>query len=253
MRILITGSNGYIGRTLSENLEDYDVTLLCRETVDLLDTNSVNKFFSEKFFDVVIHCASVGGNRLVTDGDSVYEQNINMFNNIVSNKKSFNRLITFGTGAESNPYGLSKSDIRDIVMVTPNFYNIKVFAVFNEDELDRRFIKSNIIRYIKKESMKIHQDKLMDFFYMGDLITLVKYFINNEHPPKEVECSYNIKNTLLDISNMINNLSDYKVPIDIEDNSFGNSYVGNGLFLSDLPLTLIGLEEGIRMTYKNYL
>lgn len=256
MEILITGSNGYIGKSLSKNLIGYSITLLSRDTVDLLDSDSVNKFFSDKFFDVVIHCASVGGNRLVTDDDSVYEQNITMFNNIISNKDKFTKLISFGTGVETtetNPYSRSKSIIHNTVINTPNFYNIRIFAVFDENELDRRFIKSNIIRYIGKETMKIHQDKIMDFFYMEDLLTLVKYYIDNDDQPKDIDCSYLNKTTLLEVSKIINTLGGYGVSIDIENKTLGDPYVGNGLFLDSLPLNLIGLEEGIKKTYKNYI
>lgn len=253
MRILITGSNGYIGSSLSKSLKEYDVTSLSRETVNLLDINSVNNFFIDKNFDVIIHCASVGGNRLIPDDDYVYDQNITMFNNIISNKDKFIKLISFGTGVEStdtSPYSRSKSVIRNIVTNTPNFYNIKVFAVFDENELGRRFIKSNITRYIKKESIKIHQDKVMDFFYMEDLVNLVKFYINNDDQPKEIDCSYVNKKTLLEVSKIINSLGDYEVTIDIENKTLGNPYVGNGLFLDGLPLNLIGLEEGIKKTYK---
>ena len=255
MRILITGSNGYIGKSLSKNLIGYNITLLSRDTVDLLDSDSVNKFFSDKFFDVVIHCASVGGNRLVPDDILVYEQNVLMYQNIFNNKKCFNKLLSFGTGVEAkhqNPYSMSKGVIRDSVINTPDFYNIKIFAVFDNNELERRFIMSNIIRYMEKSDIKIHQDKYMDFFFMDDLITLINHYINNEHLPKEIDCSYKEKKTLLDVSNIINSLSDYTVPISIDNNVFGDSYIGDGLFLDGLSLNLIGLEEGIKRTYKKY-
>ena len=65
MKILITGSKGYIGVALYNALKDrYKVVGLSKEDIDLTDLNQVKEFFQNKYFDVVIHCAIVGGGRL---------------------------------------------------------------------------------------------------------------------------------------------------------------------------------------------
>ena len=51
-----------------------------------------------------------------------------------------------------------------------NFYNVRIFAVFDENELESKFVKTNIRHYINKENIEIIQNKYMDFFYMEDLI-----------------------------------------------------------------------------------
>jgi dTDP-4-dehydrorhamnose reductase len=71
MRILITGANGFIGRNLAAALTEYEVTKLTRQTVDLTDREAVNNFFKGKSFDVVLHCAMVGGRRYKNDGPEV--------------------------------------------------------------------------------------------------------------------------------------------------------------------------------------
>ena len=57
MRILLTGSNGYIARSFySKFKHKYDIVCLNRHSVDLTDSNKVNKFFAQNdFFDFVIH------------------------------------------------------------------------------------------------------------------------------------------------------------------------------------------------------
>ena len=86
------------------------------------------------------------------------------------------KLISFGSGAEigypSDPYGLSKNIINRIIKEESNFFNIRIYGVFDENELDTRFIKNNIKRYINKQPLEIHENKYMDFFYMKDLITV---------------------------------------------------------------------------------
>jgi len=150
----------------------------------------------------------------------------------------------------NDPYGLSKNIISRIINSEPNFYNIRIFGVFDENELDTRFIKNNIKRYINKQPIEIHQDKLMDFFYMKDLVELVKYYIYKNNPPKNIDCTYGIDAChLSDIANIINNLSDYKVEINIGENK-GKKYVGDW---NPLNIEWIGLEQGIKETYKQLL
>ena len=85
MKILITGTNGYIGNHLSNAL-DYDITCINRNICDMVNTQTVDDFFKDKYFDVVIHCASVGGSRLKEDTEEVLHQNIQRFLNLVKNE-----------------------------------------------------------------------------------------------------------------------------------------------------------------------
>ena len=251
MKILVTGGNGYIAKSLVKNFSNkYDVTSITRKDFDL--SNSVDAFnwFKDKSFDVVIHTAIVGGSRLQSDGSDVIQQNLMMYYNLVQNQKCFDKLISFGSGAEifqtHTPYGISKKIIADSILENDNFYNIRVFAVFDENELDRRFIKSNIIRYIKKEPIYIHSNRLMDFFYMKDLCSLVEYYIENENLPKEVNASYKEKYTLENIAEIINDLNYDSVSVIIEDDIDFDFYAGE----SNLPIPCIGLHKGIEETYK---
>ena len=140
-----------------------------------------------------------------------------MYYNLLRNQKHYNKFINFGSGAEllmkDTPYGLSKHIIRESIKLKPNYYNLRIFGVFDENELNTRFIKANIKRYINKQPIEIYQNKFMDFFYMKDLVSLVKFYIFNNNLKKEINCTYSETLTLLDIANYINTLSDYKVEI----------------------------------------
>ena len=252
MNILITGGNGYIAKSLANKLDN--VTSITRKDFDLTDRKSADDWFYGRYFDVVIHTAIKGGSRLKKDNSDAFYQNIQMFYNLLNNKHCFGKLLSFGSGAElgmpTDPYGLSKNVISKIIDNENNFYNVRIYGVFDENELDTRFIKSNIKRYINKESIEIHQNKLMDFFYMKDLVRLVEYFIYENNLPKNIDCTYGIDACyLLDIANIINNLSDYKVKIEIGKGK-GKKYVGDW---NPLNIEWIGLEQGIKETYKKIL
>jgi GDP-L-fucose synthase len=260
MNILITGGNGYIATSLygmDIAFED-NITAITRKDFDLTDRHATNKWFEGKHFDVVIHTAVKGGSRLLVDGGNIFYENIQMFYNLLNNKHCFSKLIHFGSGAElnmpSDPYGLSKNIISRIIDNEDNFYNIRIYGVFDKNELDTRFIKSNIKRYINKQPIEIHQDKLMDFFYMEDLVKLVKCYTRQGrthylHLPKNIDCTYETDPSLSDIANIINNLSNYKVKINIGEGR-GKDYVG---YLNPLNIKWVGLEQGIKKTYKKLL
>jgi nucleoside-diphosphate-sugar epimerase len=254
MKILITGGNGYIAQSIYDALKnEHDVALITRQDFDLTDTESTNQWFQDKHFDLLIHTAVVGGNRLNPEDESIIKSNLQMWRNLLYNQSSFAQLIQFGSGAElyakDTPYGLSKSVIAESIKTKSNFTNIRIFAVFDKNELDRRFIKANIQRYINKESIIIHQDKYMDFLYMDDLISIIKFSIL--HPTVSlINCCYQEKYKLSDIANIINSLSTYKVPIEIHSEESTPPYTGA---YADLGINFIGLEEGIKKVYQHLL
>ncbi len=253
MKILITGGNGYVAKSLYNGLKHYNVTTITRNDFDLTNRTATDEWFKGKYFDVVIHTAIKGGSRLKQETGNDFYQNLQMFYNLYYNKHCFNKFVHFGSGAElgqpSSPYGLSKKIINELIKNEFGFFNIRIFGVFDENELSTRFIKANIKRYIDKKPIIIHQNKQMDFFYMKDLLKVItEYIKGNPHTslPKITECSYRNKYTLLDIANIINQLNTYEVPIKVLDSTLGSSYTGN----STPSLALMGLEKGIKETYN---
>ena len=254
MKILITGANGYIGKALHNALkETHYVSGITRDEVDLTKATEVEDFFNRSsFFDVVLHCAVAGAPNPRSEDWDIMDNNLKMYYNLLQNKRRYNRLIHFGSGAEtylpSTPYGYSKKVIAKSILNQDSFYNIKIFGVFDENELDTRFIKANVLRYIKKEPMQIHENKFMDFFYMEDLISVVKYYLEEEKPPKEFDCVYEEGSPILtQLATMINELDEHKVKIFVGDPN-GDSYTSK--YRSQLPYGFIGLEEGIKNVYN---
>ena len=232
MKILITGTNGYVGKSLCHGLNDYNITGINRKICDLTSSDQVNNFFKDKHFDVVIHCAASGGSRLRKDNDDIFKNNIKMFENLLYKKDHYNKFIHFGSGAQYDypltPYGLSKKLIADMINETPNFYNLIIYGVFDENELDTRFIKANILKCMDDKPMVIHKDKYMDFFHMKDLIELVKFYINNDsyNKSKTVECKYEEVYRLTHIAEMISMVLGKTCKIKMNEEGLDKPYMG---------------------------
>jgi nucleoside-diphosphate-sugar epimerase len=263
-KILITGAAGYIGRNITKALLEYkdqvELTTLTHQDLDLTNKIAVDNFFKDKMFDWIIHCAIQGGryNDIEMDDYIVCRNNIAMFNNISDNKKHYYKLLSFGSGAEldrkqninqtsnlwvSRPtdnYGYSKNIIAKCIDYGGNgLYNIRLFGIFSADELPDRFIKANLMRYIRNEPMIIHQNKYMDFFAMEDLMTVVKNYIFNDDIlilPKHLDAVYEYTCTLTKICDFINRLDASldlkckgkfrKVEIQIQKEGMNLDYVG---------------------------
>lgn len=252
MKILITGGKGYVASSINSALWDkYHVIAPGKDELDLTDKSSVDKFFENKYFDAVIHTAIKGGSRLVKDDESVSFWNLVMFYNLLSKKDHFKKLINIGSGAEKyspdSPYGYSKKIINKLIYKYDNFYTLRIYGVFSENELETRFIKASIKNVLSNTPIKIHQDKLMDFIYMPDLISIVEYYLAGKDLPKEIDCIYDDTVSLSNIAKQINDLSINKVPINIEDPLPGQNYIGN---YTQLPIAFIGLEQGIKNVYN---
>jgi len=220
IKVLITGTNGYIGNQLTKKLQG-NITCINRQICDLTNTTAVDNFFNEKYFDIVIHCAMVGGSRLKIDTDNVFYDNVLMFLNLVKNRNSFGRLIHFGSGAQyrtknylNEGYGCSKRIIASIINELDEFYNIVIYGLFDENEISTRFIKSCVNSCLNNNKIEVHENKVMDFFHMDDLVTVVEHYINDKGPNKSIECCYDKRMTLKDIAYKIRDICKSDVDVD---------------------------------------
>ena len=243
LKILITGANGYIGSSLTRALKDrYNVFAVTRSQADLTNSWEVKRLFKIDY-DAVIHCAGQGGSRLKLDDTSVLDNNLRSYYNLLEYKNFYKKFINIGSGAEIHSpntyYGLSKRVIGESVVYN-GFTNIRVYGVFDENELETRFIKAGILKHKKGERIVIHGNRLFDFFYMKDLVKLVEYSLTNK--VVLANAVYEEKRTLANIALLIGDNNP------LFEEPYLDSYGYTGMY-SDLGIKFIGLEEGIKEVY----
>lgn len=254
MKILITGATGFIGKYLSRQLAQKGHQICPWPGSDQLDLSigrDVDFFMRGRTFDAVIHCAARGSKDPRSTDWSILDTNLQMYYNLLSYKDSYTRFISIGSGAEfsmtDTPYGLSKRVIRTSMLNLEGFYNLRVYGVFSEEELESRFIKANILRYLEKKPIQIHQDRYMDFMYVEDLLKIVEHYLDSNDLRSEADCVYPYTYKLSKIADIINSLGSHKVEVHIHKGGIGEGYCAFGK-APDLPY--IGLTQGITNVYN---
>jgi GDP-L-fucose synthase len=249
MKILITGTNGFIGH----NLKDYFSTnyndLHCpkRADLDLLDASAVFEYLTKNKFDVVIHCG-------VTL--SSVEQNLKMYFHLERCSNTYGKMISVGSGSEYDPkhytpkmkenyfglhipddiYGFSKYVIaKNIEEDRKNIYNMRVFGIYGKyEDYNRRFISNNICRVLAGGNISMNRNMKFDYLYVDDLSKIIDIFLKSEPKLK----SYNICTgkpiDFQKIAKIIKEVHGNHCEIEVKQKGANPEYSGdNSLFLEE--------------------
>ncbi len=174
-RVCVLGAAGFVGKNL---LRDTDWVGVTRQELDLTDPEAVKEYFRKHEYDVVIHCAVIGGSRLRPDDGEVFYKNLLMFENVVVAFKG--KLIYFSSGAAlrgnppSDPYGMSKWLIDRRIETLPNAYSLRIWGCYGPGEPSTRF--SAVCK--KEGHVVINQDKYFDFIDVEDVRKIVQEYVS---------------------------------------------------------------------------
>ena len=173
--ICILGAGGFIGQHVCKRFPQ--ATALTRAQLDLTDDNAVRDYFSKNEFEIIIHCAAIGGSRLRPDEDEMFKQNLAMFSNVRRFAK-FNHMIWFSSGAADKgdtPYGAAKQLCEGIAKRDPRIYTLKIWGCFGPGEPPQRLLATAI----RQGYVKIPKDRLFDFIHVDDVMEVIQGIINS--------------------------------------------------------------------------
>jgi nucleoside-diphosphate-sugar epimerase len=264
--ILITGGNGNIAKMIRTNLSsEFNITIITRADFDMIDGRAIERYLSDKHFDILVHTAIIGGRRTKEETADVVYQNLLMFENLMKFAHKFEIIINFDSGAiydreydiyckkedegslvsvPKDYYGFSKYLIYKRSLQYANVFNFRIFNIFHVNEEDNRFIKACFLAQRDKTRVTIFKDKWFDFMYEDDFIRVIRHYLTTpvSELKKTINLSYSTKYKLSDIAKM---LVDHD-RIDIVDPITSHNYCGNGDQLAEIGLPLDGLEVGIQ-------
>lgn len=195
MRICVLGAGGFIGRHLARAF--IGSTALTHKDLDLLNARAVTKYFSENVFDIIIHCAVIGGSRIREDDFSVLDKNLRMFFNVMNATRC--KVYYFSSGAAvrnlpeppSDPYGFSKYVVEQYK--SPRLQILRIWGCFGPDEPSTRFLATG-----KRDGhITIPVDHEFDFFHVNDLVYVVEYLMDKPNVGYPLNMVYPGKKHLL--------------------------------------------------------
>lgn len=239
MKLLITGTNGFVGRNLKEYFQERyeNVQTPKRQQLDLLSSDAVREYIATNDFDVVLHCG-------VTLID--VEQNLKMYFNLERCSKAFGKMILVGSGAEydkskSPPkvsedrfgehipqdiYGFSKYVIaKDVEAVPRNIYNLRVFGIYGKyEDYRRRFISNNICRVLSGMGLSLNRNMYFDYLYVDDFARLVDMFMTKDPRRRSYNVGTGEPIDLLSLAKMIQTIDGRGAPITVKQEGLNPEY-----------------------------
>jgi len=277
-KLLITGGDGFIARSLAEGLaDDFPIESANRQVLDLTDSEKVADYLKRNRFDTIIHTATYDAAPYFSTKDpaQVLEQNLRMFFNIARCQDDFGKMIYFGSGAEfgrdhwhpkmsedyfgahvpEDQYGLSKYIMTQHARLSSNIYNLRIFGLFGKyDDWRYRFIPNTCCQAVFDMPITIYRDAVYDFLFIDDLVRIVRWIISGQ-PSRNIynACSgraYGFK----ELAETIVEISGKNLDINLKQKGRGREYSGdNALLLQELNgFQFTPIRESIQQLYQWY-
>lgn len=186
-KVCVLGAGGFVGKNLIHGMNWVGIT---RRDLDLTDQDAVEEYFTTHKYDVVVHCAVVGGSRLKKDECEVIYKNLLMFENVVRVFKG--KLLYFSSGAAlrgnppTDPYGLSKWIIDKRIQTIDNAYSLRIWGCYGPGELPTRF--SAVCK--EKGHVIIDKDRYFDFVDIEYVKKIVFDYVHGYLNEKEYNLVY---------------------------------------------------------------
>lgn len=268
--ILITGSGGFIGKSIKNYLlkEMYDVLTPRSYELNLLDKTEVRAFLKSNKVDTIIHCAANG----VVSSHNMSEYNVagdnlSMFKNIAESASENTLIINMGSGAEydksrelkkvredqfgesipSDHYGYSKYLISKEIEKYPNALNLRLFGVYGKGEHASRFPSYAIRMASEKKPIEINQNVFFSYLFAEDLCKIVGRFISDMPITGFFNVVPNDVIDLLNIAKKVNKLYGSDAPIIIKNEGFNTEYSGDNKLLASkiVDLKFTSLDDAL--------
>jgi GDP-L-fucose synthase len=276
-RILTTGGNSFIAKNIVDKLTHHEVVCLPREELNLLDTKKVCETIKNGRPDVVIHTATYDAAPEFSTKDPklVLENNLKMFYNVARCSDYFGKMIYFGSGAEfgrenwvpkmsedyfdknvpTDQYGLSKYIMTKHTLLSDNIFNLRLFGLFGEyDDWRYRFLPIACCKAVLGLPITIRQNARFDYLYIGDLIKVVEWFIQNEPKHKVYNvCSGEVYD-YVELANKVLKTCGKKLDIDVQIDGLRDEYSGNNSRIkAELnEISFMKIDDAIEKLYGWY-
>jgi nucleoside-diphosphate-sugar epimerase len=196
MRILVTGSNGFIGRNLISKLEANQHQVFTTNGIDIRDSAAVNRLVELANPEICYHLAAYGNSPYHTDVNKIYETIINGTKNLINSLKLSNCKLMINAST-SSVYGKKYLPMKETDFLEPDSHyaiaktttenicsfesteklaicSLRLFSVYGPYEKEYRLIPTIIKQALNNEVITLANPKTArDFVFVDDVIDLM--------------------------------------------------------------------------------
>jgi len=204
MKILVTGKNGQLGRSIQKlisNYDDHEFTLAGREELDLSSSKSISKYFdTNPHFDVIINCAAytavdraeeeedladqinhLAVKQLAEFANSQNAKLIHISTDYVFDGKNESLYLESDNPNPINVYGKTKllGEKAVLEIMSNNAMVIRTSWVFSE--FGNNFVKTMLKLGSEKNEINVVSDQVGSPTYASDLAKAILNIITNDN------------------------------------------------------------------------
>ena len=276
-KVLLTGGSGFIGKNIQESFlsDKYEIIAPRSFELNLFDTESVDEYFKDKSFDVIIHCAAKPGHRNAKDTSFLLFSNLRMFENLVRHKDKYKKFINIGSGAvygcdrdvsnvceeeifkqvPKDEHGFCKYVIQKRISMLEDFVDLNLFGVYGKyEDWEIRFISNAICKTLFDMPVTLRQNRRFSYLYIDDLMPVLDYVIQNKMKYKSYNVVHDDSTELLTAAGIVKEVSGKPVDIIVANEGYGLDYTGSvkRLRAEIFDLKFTSLRDSIKILYEYY-
>ncbi|HBG48361.1 MAG TPA: epimerase [Cyanobacteria bacterium UBA9971] len=276
-KILLTGGSGFVGKNILESYlaEKYEIIAPPRTELNLFDEDSVDEFFLNKKFDIIIHAACKPGHRNAKDLSKLYCSNTKMFFHLVKHSDKFERMINLGSGAiydnknykpkmkeeyfgqniPQDEHGFCKYVTGKYILQFDKVVDLRIFGLFGKyEDYAIRFISNAICKTLFDLPITIKQNRKFDYVYINDLMPVLEHFIENKPKYNAYNVTPDESIELYELVEKIREISDKNLSIIVKEEGLGLEYSGdNSLLKNEIKnLKFTEIDKAIKELYEWY-
>lgn len=229
MKVLVTGSSGFIGKHLVDRMKNHTVFMY-----DLGDS------FPNTGVDIVFHLASKVNAFMSVSEPTQGLENIELtFKVLEWMRKTKTQNILFTSSREVysmvNPYGVSKKCSELIIKNYVDLYGITAVSarlanIYGEGNLEYRFIENTIEKVKKNQDIVIYggSQKILNFVHIDDCLDKLVSFadiISNTSGYQVFDVASDKSWKLVDVLKVITNQFNYTGTVTFDENRRGETLV----------------------------